>query len=629
MNYLTVENLSKNFGEKVLYENLTFHINEGEKIALIAKNGTGKTSLLKVIAGIENAELGGKVSIHKDIHFAYLEQQPSFDTNETVLECMLQGSDPRLNAVFEYEEIVNKAEVDIDLLQHAIEKMDKLQAWDIEAHAKKVLSILKLENLEQRVNTLSGGQQKRLALSKILISEPQFLILDEPTNHLDIEMIEWLEEYLQGRNITLLMVTHDRYFMENICNEIWELEGGIINKYRGSYATYLEKRAERKSIEAASIDKAKNLYSKELDWMRRSPSARGTKAKARIDSFYKIEEVAKTRLDEKEMALEINMPRLGGKIAEFHHVNKSYNEVNLMKDFSYKFKPGEKVGIVGNNGVGKSTLLNMLTGRDQPDTGKIVIGETVKIGYYDQQNLQLAQDKKAIDIVREIADYIPLNGGRMLSASQLLERFLFEPSSQYTFVSKLSGGEQRRLYLLKVLMGNPNFIILDEPTNDLDIVTLQVLEDFLIDYRGCVVIVSHDRFFMDKMVDHIFAFEGDGIVKDFPGSYSQYRDFKIKETKDRYQNSSQPIVSEKKIEDAPIIDQNTKKKKLSFNEKREYDSIEKDIFELETRKEELSLLMSKNPSFDELNKYSAELIQIQKDIEFKTERWFYLGAIES
>jgi len=441
-------------------------------------------------------------------------------------------------------------------------------------------------------------------------------------------MIEWLEEYLQGRNITLLMVTHDRYFMENICNEIWELEAGIINKYRGSYATYLEKRAERKSIEAASIDKAKNLYSKELDWMRRSPSARGTKAKARIDSFYKIEEVAKTRLDEKEMALEINMPRLGGKIAEFHHVNKSYNGVNLMKDFFYKFKPGEKVGIVGNNGVGKSTLLNMLTGRDIPDSGKIVIGETVKIGYYDQQNLQLAQDKKAIDIVREIADYIPLNGGRMLSASQLLERFLFEPSSQYTFVSKLSGGEQRRLYLLKVLMGNPNFIILDEPTNDLDIVTLQVLEDFLIDYKGCVVIVSHDRFFMDKMVDHIFAFEGDGIIKDFPGSYSQYRNYKIKEIKDRYQNSSQVIISEKKIEETIILDQTAKKKKLSFNERREYETLEKDIIQLEARKEELSILMSQNPSFDDLKIYSAELILIQKDLDFKTERWFHLGAFD-
>jgi ATP-binding cassette subfamily F protein uup len=632
MNYLTAENLSKNFGDKVLFENLTFHINEGEKVALIAKNGTGKTSLLRVLVGLEKPEKEGRVFIHKDIRFAYLEQQPTFDSNETVLECMLLSSDPRLKAVFEYENIVSHAEIDTDKLSHAIEKMDELQAWDIEAHAKKVLSILKLDNLEQRVNSLSGGQQKRLALAKLLIGEPQFLILDEPTNHLDIDMIEWLEEYLQAYNITLFMVTHDRYFMENICNEIWELEGGIINKYKGSYASYLEKRAERKSMEAASIDKAKNLYSKELDWMRRSPSARGTKAKARIDSFYKIEEIAKTKLDEKEMELEVKMPRLGGKIVEFHHVNKSYNGKELIKDFSYKFKPGEKIGIIGKNGVGKSTLLNLLTGRDTPDSGKIIIGDTVSIGYYDQQNTNLAQDKKAIDIVREIADYIPLNNGKMLSAGQLLERFLFEPSQQYTFVSKLSGGEQRRLYLMQVLIANPNFIILDEPTNDLDIVTLQVLEDFLVDFRGCVLVVSHDRFFMDKMVDHVFALEGEGVLKDYPGSYSQYREYKANEANQKITDSN----TEKKNKDnntitnsTPTETNNSTKGKLSFKEKREYEQLETEIEKLEIRKEELAQLMSDNPAFDLLQEYSAELLKIQENLDQKTERWFYLGSIES
>lgn len=621
MNYLTAENLSKHIGEKVLYNNLTFYINEGEKVALIAKNGTGKTSLLKVLAGIENPELGGHVQIHKDIKVAYLEQQPTFLKNEKVIDYILSGNDARFTAIIEYEKLLSQSNPDTNAMQHIMDTMDKLQAWDIEALAKKVLSILKINAPEQYIHTLSGGQQKRLALARIIISEPEFIILDEPTNHLDIEMIEWLEDYLQSKQITLLMVTHDRYFMDNICSEIWELEQGVIHKYSGSYATYLEKKEERKQIEQTTLEKTKNLYSKELDWMRRSPSARGTKAKARIDSFYKIEEAAKVRIDEKQVEIDIQMPRLGGKIIEFHHVHKSYGDTAILKDFTYKFKPGEKVGIVGINGAGKSTLLNMICGIDKPDTGKITIGDTVVIGYYDQQNKNLPQDKKALDVVREIADYIPIQGGKWLSASQLMERFLFDTTTQHTYVHKLSGGEQRRLYLMQVLMSNPNVIILDEPTNDLDIITLQVLEQFLLDYKGCVLVVSHDRFFMDRIVDHIFAFEGNGIIKDFPGSYSQYRQSLQSEQKTKASlsiSSTEPISLKKEKAQS-------EKKKLSFNEKREFEQLEIEIPKLEQRKIEIETILQSTIDFDSLTKYSNELLQLQQDITTKTDRWLYLS----
>ncbi len=622
MNYLTAENLSKNYGEKVLFDDLTFHINEGEKIALIAKNGTGKSSMIRVLVGEEKPEKGGKVLIHKEIRMAYLPQKPVFDTDVSVLESFMQSDDPRLKTILEYEKAIDE-NADEKELQRVMSAMDNLQAWDIEAKVKKILSALKINDLDQAVNSLSGGQQKRLALAKILISEPDFLILDEPTNHLDVDMIEWLEEFLQMPSISLFMVTHDRYFMENICNEIWELEGGTIYKYKGNYSNYLEKRAERKASEQATTDKAKNLLTKELEWMRRMPSARGTKAKARVDAFYQLEEVASKKSDEKSVELEVNMPRLGGKIAEFHNVSKSYGGKHLINGFSYKFIPGEKVGIVGKNGTGKSTLLNMMTGRDKPDTGKIVIGDTVKIGYYDQQNANLSQTKKAIDVIREIADYIPLNNGRMLSAGQLMERFLFEPSQQYTFVSKLSGGEQRRLYLMTILMGNPNFIILDEPTNDLDVVTLQVLEDFLQDFKGCLIVVTHDRFFMDKMVDHIFVLEGAGVIKDFPGNYSQYRAYMEVQLKESRKNNVQEIKEVPKQE----ISSTKEKKKLSFKEKMEWEQLESEIPEMEDKKKEIEKKMAAMPDYDTIKKLTDDYDQLTKLVEKKTERWLELSEL--
>lgn len=623
MNYLTAENLSKNYGEKVLFDDLTFHVNEGEKIAIIAKNGTGKSSLIRVIVGEEKPEKGGKVLVHKEIRMAYLPQQPVFETDATVMEAIMQSEDPRLKIILEYEKAIEE-NADDAVIQHVMSEMDNLQAWDIEAKVKKILYTLKIQDLNQAANSLSGGQQKRLALARILISEPDFLILDEPTNHLDLDMIEWLEEYLQMPSISLFMVTHDRYFMENICNEIWELEGGIIYKYKGNYSNYLEKRAERKASEMATVDKAKNLLTKELDWMRRMPSARGTKAKARIDAFYSLEEVASKKLEEKQVELEVNMPRLGGKIAEFHHVSKSYGGKKLIDNFSYKFIPGEKVGIVGKNGMGKSTLLNMLTGRDQPDTGKIVIGDTIKIGYYDQQNLKLSGTKKAIDVIREIADYIPLNNGKMLSAGQLMERFLFEPSQQYTFVSKLSGGEQRRLYLMTILMSNPNFIILDEPTNDLDVVTLQVLEDFLQDFKGCIIIVSHDRFFMDKMVDHIFVLEGAGVVKDFPGNYSQYRNAEDKKLKESKKTTTPEPKETIKIEPT-VAAANKEKKKLSYKEKMEWEQLDQEIPKMEIEKKEIERKMAEMPDYETIRQLTATYESLSKTIDQKTERWLALS----
>lgn len=622
MNYLTAENLSKNYGEKVLFDDLTFHINEGEKIALIAKNGTGKSSMIRVLVGEEKPEKGGKVLIHKEIRMAYLPQKPVFESEVSVLESFMQSDDPRLKTILEYEKAIDE-NADEKELQRVMSAMDNLQAWDIEAKVKKILSALKIHDLEQAVNSLSGGQQKRLALAKILISEPDFLILDEPTNHLDVDMIEWLEEFLQMPSISLFMVTHDRYFMENICNEIWELEGGTIYKYKGNYSNYLEKRAERKASELATTDKAKNLLTKELDWMRRMPSARGTKAKARVDAFYQLEEVASKKTDEKQVELEVNMPRLGGKIAEFHNISKSYGDKHLIRSFSYKFIPGEKVGIVGKNGTGKSTLLNMMTGRDTPDTGKIVIGDTVKIGYYDQQNAHLSQTKKAIDVIREIADYIPLNNGKMLSAGQLMERFLFEPSQQYTYVSKLSGGEQRRLYLMTILMGNPNFIILDEPTNDLDVVTLQVLEDFLQDFKGCLIVVTHDRFFMDKMVDHIFVLEGEGVIKDFPGNYSQYRAFAENQLKESRKSTAIEVKETPKVE----ATQMKEKKKLSFKEKMEWEQLDKEIPEMEDKKKEIEKKMAAMPDYNTIKQLTESYDQLSKEVEQKTERWLALSEL--
>lgn len=614
MNFLTLENISKSYAERVLIDGLSVSINKGEKVALVAKNGTGKTTLLRIAAGIETAD-EGKIYLRKEIRTAFLDQEPELSRDKNVLEAVFDTDHPMLLAVKEYERCLLHPEKKHEF-DAVMEKMELLKAWDYEAQVKQILSRLNIAQLEQPVSTLSGGQKKRVALAKLLIDDPDFLILDEPTNHLDLEMIEWLEKYLSKPGLTLLMVTHDRFFLENVCNEIIELDDHQLYRYKGSYSYYLEKKAQREAAEEASVDRARNLLRKELDWMRRQPKARTTKAKSRIDAFYDLKERASSKTEEDELKLEINIQRLGGKIVEFHHVHKSYGHQKLLSDFTYKFKSRERVGIVGRNGSGKSTLLRLMTGREKPDSGKIVIGDTVQFGYYSQEGIQLKEDKRVIEAVREIADFIPLTKGKTISASQLLERFLFPQLSHYTYVSKLSGGEKRRLFLLTILMKNPNFLILDEPTNDLDIITLNVLEDFLLDFPGCLAVVSHDRHFMNKLVDHLLVLEGNGIVKDFPGNYNEYLARKESET---------PAAPVERKTEAPtkVVKE---KKRLSYLEKREFETLEKEIPQLEHRKAELTSMMSGgNNDFAALQKFSAELTEIMQQLEAKTDRWLQLS----
>jgi ATP-binding cassette subfamily F protein uup len=614
MNFLTLENISKSYADRALIENLSLSINKGEKVALVAKNGTGKTTLLRIAAGIESVD-DGKTYLRKEIRTAFLEQEPALSHGKNVLEAVFDTDHPMLLAVKEYERCLlhpeKKKEFDA-----AMEKMELLKAWDYEAQVKQILSRLNITQLEQPVSTLSGGQKKRVALAKLLIDDPDFLILDEPTNHLDLEMIEWLEKYLSKPSLTLLMVTHDRFFLDNVCNEIIELDDQHLYRYKGNYSYYLEKKAQGEAAEEASVDRARNLLRKELDWMRRQPKARTTKAKSRMDAFYDLKERAASKTEEDELKLEIHIQRLGGKIVEFHHVHKSYGHQKLLRDFTYKFKSRERVGIVGRNGSGKSTLLRLMTGREKPDSGKIVMGDTVQFGYYSQEGIQLKEDKRVIEAVREIADFIPLIKGKTISASQLLERFLFPQSSHYTYVSKLSGGEKRRLFLLTILMKNPNFLILDEPTNDLDIITLNVLEDFLLDFPGCLAVVSHDRHFMNKLVDHLLVLEGDGMVKDFPGNYHEYIAWKESET---------PKVTVEKKEETPR-QKPKEKRRLSYLEKREFESLEKEIRQLEQRKIELTEAMSAGDAdFAAIQKFSSELSDVMKQLESKSDRWLELS----
>lgn len=615
MNYLNVENISKSYGELVLFQDLSFSIHKDQKIAFVAKNGSGKTSILNILSGKDTPDKG-QVVVRKGLRLAFLDQEPDLDSKLTIEETIFASDIPILKVIEAYEKALKNPE-DTEAYQLAFEAMDRNNAWEFETQYQQILSQLKLDDLSSKVSVLSGGQRKRLALAQALLSKPDILILDEPTNHLDLEMIEWLEDYFAKTQQTLFMVTHDRYFLERVCNEIIELDHGQLHTYKGNYSYYLEKKEARIENEATEVGKAKQLYKKELDWMRRQPKARTTKSKSRIDDFFEIKKKAHQRRKDYQIQLEINMERLGSKIIEFHNVSKAFKDKKILDGFDYTFKKGERIGIIGKNGTGKSTFLNLLTGSLNADGGKIVIGETVKTGYYTQGGITVKPEQKVIDIIRQYGDYIPLAKGRQISAQQLLERFLFDRKKQYDFVEKLSGGEQKRLYLCTVLIQNPNVLILDEPTNDLDIVTLNVLEDFLMDFPGVLLVVSHDRYFMDKIVDHLFVFRGEGIIEDFPGNYSDFRAY----------DSSQPkqVESTEKANNTEAVKQN-EATKLSYNEQKEYKNLESKIRSLELDKKALEAKFN-NPdlSQDDINKLSAELQVIIDTIEEKELRWFELA----
>ena len=617
MNYLTVENISKSYGELTLFEDISFSVHKDQKIAFVAKNGTGKTSILNILSGDDQADTGSIV-YRKGIAVSFLSQDPKFDNALTVEETIFASDNPILKVISNYEKSLLNPE-DSESYQTAFEAMEQYQAWDFETLYKQILFKLKLEELGQKVSTLSGGQKKRLALANALINKPDLLILDEPTNHLDLEMIEWLESFFAKENITLFMVTHDRYFLERVCNEIIELDEGLLYNYKGNYSYYLEKREARIELEAVETGKAKQLFKKELTWMRRQPKARTTKSKSRINDFADIKHRAHQRRNDHEVQLELNMERLGSKILEFHKVSKAFKDKTILDGFNYMFQKGERVGIIGKNGTGKTTFLNILTQTAQPDSGKVTKGETVKFGYYTQNGITIKPEQKVIDVIREFGDYIPLKKGRQISAQQLLERFLFSRKKQYDFVEKLSGGERKRLYLCTVLIQNPNFLILDEPTNDLDIVTLNVLESFLLDFPGCIIVVSHDRYFMDKVVDHLFVFRGQGAIEDFPGNYTDYRVYE----------DSQSVISNTSTEDKK--DKNAWKQndasKLSYNEEKELKNIESKLNSLAFDKKELENKFN-NPelSQDAINKLSEELQNIIDTMDAKEERWFELSS---
>lgn len=623
MNLLTVENISKSFGELVLFENLSFGVNKDQKIAFIAKNGTGKTSILKMLSGEDTPDTG-QISYRKGVRVSFLEQEPDLNPNLTIEETIFASDNEILKVISAYEKALENPE-DQEAYQVAFEAMEHLQAWDFETQYKQILFKLKLEDFSVKVGLLSGGQKKRLALANALINKPELLILDEPTNHLDLEMIEWLEQYFAKENMTLFMVTHDRYFLERVCNEIIELDNGKLYPYKGNYSYYLEKKEARIEQEAVEHHKTKLLFKKELSWMRKQPKARTTKSKSRIDDFNKIKEKASQRRKEYEVQLEINMERMGSKILELHKISKAYPEKPILDKFEYNFIKGERIGIIGKNGTGKSTFLNIIAGTDQPDSGKVVVGDTIKFGYYTQKGIQIKEGQKVIDVIREFGDYIPLMKGRQISAQQLLERFLFDRKKQYDFVEKLSGGERKRLYLCTVLIQNPNFLILDEPTNDLDIVTLNVLESFLLDFPGCLIVVSHDRYFMDKIVDHLFVFRGNGIIEDFPGNYSDFRvyeDSVIQETRAEKEKVKESKASKNswKTEDS--------KSQLSYLEQKEYKTLEKEIQKLEYKKGEIEQqFVTGDLSVDDITELSKKLKEIENGIETKTERWFELSAM--
>ncbi|MFL2570842.1 MAG: ABC-F family ATP-binding cassette domain-containing protein [Parvicellaceae bacterium] len=625
MNYLSVENLKRSYGERILFEGLTFGLSKGDRMALIANNGTGKTSLLQIIAG-EDVSEGGSVTLRKGIRVGYLNQDPNFD-NELTVKQLIDGSNSKFIAVIrEYEaaleaQSLDYSEENIFRFDEATAKMDEINGWNYEQMMSQVLSKFRINDVHQKAKNLSGGQKKRLSLAMLLLDEPELLLLDEPTNHLDVEMIEWLEKYLQQNRITLLMITHDRYFLDRVCNHILELEDGNLYHHKGNYSYFLEKRAHREEVFNTEISKAGRLMKKELDWIRRSPKARTTKSKSRVNNFDKIKQKATSKKIKQELNLEVKMSRVGGKILELKKVYKSYGDLEILKGFDYTFKKGERIGIIGENGVGKSTFLNIITQKDQADSGKINTGETIVYGYFTQAGIQLKADKRVIDVLKDIAEVIVMADGRKVSASQLLEHFMFSPQMQYTHVSKLSGGEKRRLYLLTVLMKNPNFLILDEPTNDLDLLTLNKLEEFLLQFKGCLMIVSHDRYFMDKLVEHLFVFKGKGVIEDHYCSYTDYRKKLLKSNKESSVKQKKEPVSAVKADGV---------KKRTFTERIEYEKLEKEIDKLEKEKTNIEdQLMDSSLDYDVMLEKSNRLGEVMKLIDEKSFRWMELDEIET
>lgn len=625
ISYLQVENLKKSFGDLVLFEGITFGVDKGQKVALVAKNGTGKTSLLNIIAGKDSQD-EGNITFRRDIKIGFLEQNPQLNLKNSIIDEVFHASEDVKNAILDY----NKA-IDIEdksLLAEAMDKMDHAQAWDYEIKVKQILSKLKINKYNQQIDTLSGGEKKRVALASALIEEPDLLLLDEPTNHLDLDMIEWLENYLKNTRSTLLMVTHDRYFLDRVCNEIIEMDNSQIFQYKGNYSYFLKKREERLAADEAQVEKAKNILRKEEDWMRRMPKARATKAKHRIDNYYQLKDVASGGRQEDEMRINVQSSRMGKKIIEIKNLNKKFDEYTVLNDFSYNFTRGEKVGIVGDNGTGKSTFLNLITQNIPADSGTVDIGQTIVFGYYRQEGIKYKENQRVIDVVQEIAEVVTLGDGRQMGVKEFLNFFLFPFDMQYTPISKLSGGEKRRLYLVTVLMRKPNFLILDEPTNDLDIMTLAVLEEYLSTYDGCVVVVSHDRFFMDQVVDHLFVFRGHGNIKDFPGNYSHYRDWLDKIERQAKKESQQENKKEKSIQQS-TSKQDKPKTKLSFNEKREFEQLEKDIADLENEKSQLEEEISSGTlKPDDLISKSNRVGEIIKLLDEKENRWLELSEFQ-
>ena len=621
VSYLQVENLTKSFGDLVLFEGISFGVAQGQRIGLIAKNGSGKTTLLNILSGKEGYD-GGRISFRNDLRVGYLEQSPHYPENLSVIEACFFHGNAVVNLIKEYEKCMETP--GNPGLDDLLVRMEEVKAWDYERKAKQILSQLKIRDFDQKVGQLSGGQLKRVALANVLITEPDLLILDEPTNHLDLDMVEWLEEYLGRSTLSLLMVTHDRYFLDRVCSEIMEIDNKRIYSYKGNYSYYLEKRQERVDAANAEIARANNLYRTELEWMRRMPQARGHKARYREEAFYDLEKVAKQRMHDSNMKLDVKASYIGSKIFEAEHLCKRFGELKILDDFSYIFSRYEKMGIVGNNGTGKSTFIKILMGLEKPDSGRLDIGETVRFGYYSQDGLTFDEQMKVIDVITDIAEVIELGNGKRLTASQFLQHFLFAPETQHSYVYKLSGGERRRLYLCTVLMRSPNFLVLDEPTNDLDIVTLQVLEEYLQSFKGCVIVVSHDRYFMDKVVDHLLVFNGQGDIRDFPGSYSDYRAWKEEKAEhDR-------LEEKPKEEKVQRVRPNNAKRRMTFKERKEFERLEQEIAALELEKKDIEdALCSGMLGADELTEKSKRLSSLNDELDEKGMRWLELGEIEN